>query len=241
MPVPDFVRLYSRQEYMTPGAAETVECVFDVARPNGSSTLLDVACGKGEAACALAERSGCRVVGVDLWPIFFPQVRAKVDARRLWQNVRLVRADGKRLPVRRGGFDGAYCIGGPAIVGLTDCLQELARVVRPGGVVVVSDIVWRVQPGALGPEWKWVASMQQTTMEEYAKAITYTGLNVEERIVFPPSVWNAYHAPMLEVTNEARANGDVAFADENEGNVAMEKRAVERFFDYTMFVARKPS
>jgi SAM-dependent methyltransferase len=236
-------RLYGRQEYLTPGAAETVQRIINVARPGPGSVLLEVASGKLEAACTLAQ-SGCTVVGVDLYPLFFDDAQAKIAARGLQLLVTLVRADGKRLPMRASAFDAAYCIGSPSIVGPEDCLRELARVTRPGGAVVVSDVVWRTKPGALGPEWRWLASMAQISKDEYASAIADAGLSVCEATVFPRSAWDAYHAPMLQVAREARETvegDDVAFADQVESDTSMERRAVDAFIDYAMFVARKPA
>ena len=235
--------LYGRQEYLTPGAAETVERIIEVVRPGPSSLLLDVACGKGEAACVLAARSRCRVIGVDLYPLFFDDARAKIATQGLGGNVTIVRADGKRLPLPDGTFDAAYCIGGPSIVGLEACLRELARAVRAGGAVIVSDIVWRERPGALGPEWRWFASMQQITRDEYASAIETAGLKVEEITVFPHAVWDVYHRPMAEVAQAARASVNpeqAAQADQIEADIEMEQRAVASFIDYAMFVARRP-
>jgi ubiquinone/menaquinone biosynthesis C-methylase UbiE len=232
-------RLYSRQQYLTPGAAETVQRVLEVARPDSASVLLDVACGKLEAACTIAAQSRSRVVGVDLYPLFFEDVRAKAEQRGLRDRVSVLQADGKRLPLRDGAFDAAYCIGAPSIVGLHDCLRELARAVKPGGAVVVSDIVWREQPGPLGSEWRWMATMSQTSQDEYVSAIADAGLGVCETTVFPHLVWDTYHAPMLEVAREARASGDEAFPAQVESDVAMEQRAVDAWIDYAMFVARK--
>ena len=234
--------LYARQEYLTPGAAETVQRITEVVRPDASSLLLDVASGKGEAACVLAARSHCRVVGVDLRALFFDDARAKIAAAGLGARVTIVRADGKRLPVRDGAFDAAYCIGGPSIVGLEACLVELARAVRTGGAVVVSDIVWRERPGRLGPEWRWLASMRQITLDEYASTMEAAGLKVEERTVFPRTAWDVYHGPMAEVARAARAGGEpaeAARADQIEADIEMERRAVESFVDYAMFVARR--
>jgi hypothetical protein len=50
--MPDYARIYARQEYLTPGAAETVEIIAETVKPTEGSILLDVACGKGEAAAA---------------------------------------------------------------------------------------------------------------------------------------------------------------------------------------------
>ena len=46
--------------------------------------------------------------------------------------------------------------------------------------------------------------------------------------MIPLSAWDTYHAGMLEVAREARANGDMAFAEENEENIAMERAGCER-------------
>ena len=234
--------LYARQEYLTPGAAETVQRILEVVCPDSSSLVLDVACGKGEAACVLAERTRCRVIAVDLYPLFFDDARAKIAGQGFRGNVTLVRADGKRLPVRDGTFDAAYCIGGPSIVGLEGCLRELARTVRAGGAVILSDIVWHDRPGPLGPEWRWFASMQQTTPDEYASAMEMAGLKVEEQTVFPRTVWDVYHRPMAQVTQAMRTRAkpeDMAHAEQIEADIEMERRAVESFVDYAMFVAQR--
>jgi SAM-dependent methyltransferase len=240
----DWLRHYERHQYLTPGAGQTVERIVDVSALDATSTAIDVASGKGEAACVVSERTGCRVLAVDLWDVFFPHAAARIVGRQLADRVALVRADGKNLPVRSATVSAAYCIGGPSIVGLEACLGELARVVKAGGTVVVSDIVWRRQPGALGREWKYLATMRQITVPQLTATIEDAGLEVEETVMFGLQDWREYHAPMLEVAREAKESGraeDVSFAEKTEQNVAMEQRAVECFFDYAMFVARKPA
>ncbi len=237
----DFTRIYARQEYLTPGAAETVDLIAETVRPDESTLLLDVACGKLEAACHLASHFACRIVALDIWDTFLHYAAAKAWFLNLRDLVAVLRADGKRLPVPAAAFDAAYCIGGPSIVGLEPCLRELARAVRPAGHVIVSDIVWRAKPEApLGPEWKWIATMRQLSRDEYAAAVEAAGLRVERVHIHPRSAWEGYWRPMLQVAREARAAGDTAFADDNEAGIEMERRAVDTFLDYATFIARKP-
>jgi SAM-dependent methyltransferase len=237
-----FSRIYARQEYLTPGAAETVELLVEAARPAPSSRLLEVASGKAEAGCALAARFGCRVLGVDRHEPFLRHGAAKVRARGLSDLVALVRADGRRLPVADAAFDAASCIGAPSIVGLEDCLRELRRAVRPGGVVAVSDVVWREKPdGPLGPEWRWVAGLEpRIDAGEYAAVIAACGLAVERVHTHPRSAWDAYHAPMADAAAAERAAGDAAFADAVEEDIALERRALDAFWEYATFIARRP-
>ena len=153
-------------------------------------------------------------------------------------------ATADNCPVRDRVFDAAYCIGAPSIVGLHRCLAELARAVKIGGTVVVSDIVWRSTPGLLGAEWRWLASMQQTTNDDYVAAINAAGLDVIDATIFPASVWDVYHQPMREVAAALREADDAetrAHADQIDGDIEMEQRAVAAFIDYAMYVLRPAS
>src|SRR5687768_16113622 len=68
--MPDYPRIYARQEYMTPGAAETVEIIADTVQPTEATWLLDIASGKGEAASTLAGRYGCRIACIEPFDAF---------------------------------------------------------------------------------------------------------------------------------------------------------------------------
>jgi ubiquinone/menaquinone biosynthesis C-methylase UbiE len=238
--LPDFARIYARQEYLTPGAPRTVGLIAERVRPNEDTLLLDMASGKGEAAAHLAGEFACRVLAVEPYDPFVHIAAAKFWHFNLRDLVTLLRANGRRLPVRDGVMDAAYCIGGPSIVGLAPALQELARVTKPGGYVIVSDITWRTKPDALGPEWGWIADATPTSEDDYHAALEAAGLSAEEAITHPPSDWDDYWRPMEEVAREAKTAqpADVFFADEMESTIALERRAMETFLDYTTFVAR---
>ncbi len=242
--MPDFLRHYAKQEFLTPGAAQTVDLIAETVRPDESTLLLDVACGKLEAACHLASHFACRVVAVDIYDAFIHYAAAKAWFFNLRDLIAVLRADGKKLPVPSDAFDAAYCIGGPSIVGLEPCLRELARAVRPGGHVVLSDIVWRAKPAApLGTQWQWVAAMRPIAPDEYAALIEAAGLQVERSHIHPRAAWDDYWRPMLEVAAEGRASGDpadIAFAESTDRDIAIERRAVDAFLDYATFIARKP-
>ncbi len=240
----DYLRTYAKQEYLTPGAAETVELIAEAVNPAEDTLLLDVAAGKAEAACTLAGRFACRVLAVDLYDPFIHYAAAKAWHWNLRDLVTVLRADGKRVPVRDAVCDAAYCIGAPSIVGLEPCLAELARAVKPGGHVIVSDVVWREKPdGPLGPEWGWVAQVNpRLSADEYAVAIEAAGLRIERLHTHGRSAWEEYWRPMLAVAEEAKTSqpADIFLADEIETDVDIERRAVDAFLDYATFLARKP-
>jgi SAM-dependent methyltransferase len=239
-------RLYARQEYMTPAAAETVDMVSKTCKPTADSRILDVASGKGEAACVLSERHGSRVLCVDVYWPFLRHALSKVRQRGLQHRISLVCGEGGYLPVPSSSFDVVCCIGGPSIVGIERCLGELSRVVRGGGWVVVSDIVWRAKPhGPLGPEWGSVADIEPRLSEdEYAAAMRASGLEVTAVVVHDERYWEAYLRPVLEVIEHTRQSSQddpeaLAWAGEMETNIEVERRAVAEYLDYATIVARK--
>lgn len=113
------------------------------ALPDGAGRVLDIGTGSADLPAAVAARTGAgtgggrtRIVAVDA------HAGTLAAARRRTADVpsiRLVRADGMRLPFADGSFDAAllsmtlHHMEGPAIVGI---LEETARVARGGRILV---------------------------------------------------------------------------------------------------------
>jgi len=118
----------------------------DLARVGPGSRVLDVATGTGDLAIELARRvyPGGEVVGSDFAEGMLARARAKakakaVDGRRVQPSFEW--GDALALPYEGGTFDAATVgFGARNFTDLRLGLQELARVVRPGGRVVVLEI-----------------------------------------------------------------------------------------------------
>ena len=105
-------------------------------------TALDAGCGTGRALPHLraAVGPGGRVVAVDLTP----EMLAAARARGRHRHALLALADARQLPLAAGSVDGAFAAGLlPHLPDPAGGLADLARVVRPGGRLVL------VHPSAL--------------------------------------------------------------------------------------------
>lgn len=186
--------IYEGAEFLTPGAAETVELISRTFGLDAHSRVLEVAYGTGEGACRLAERHGCSVLGVDMHP-FAKHTARKAAARSVSHRVTFAIGDGGRLPVRDAAFDAAICIGAPSIVGTERCIAAMRRALRPGGWLAVSDWVWRatrVPPEAVPPGF----DAPTLTLDGYAAVIRAAGFEIASAEALPQSAWDAYYAPI---------------------------------------------
>ena len=101
----------------------------------GPGVALDVGCGPGIFSEELSRR-GFGVQSVDFSPNMLQATRERAVAQQ-W-DARVTAADAVMLPFRGGTFDLVMCIGLVAYVTeLPVLLRELARVLRPGGSLVV--------------------------------------------------------------------------------------------------------
>ena len=124
----------------TMSLAETLDVVVDMAPVDPAARWVEIACGPGLVARALAPRVRS-VVGLDLTPAMVEKARADAAAAAV-DNVSFEVGDATALELPDDSFDGAitrfslHHIPAPIRV-----LEEMRRVVKPGGWVVVSDFV----------------------------------------------------------------------------------------------------
>jgi demethylmenaquinone methyltransferase/2-methoxy-6-polyprenyl-1,4-benzoquinol methylase len=115
--------------------------------PRDGGHVLDVATGTGLVAAELLAR-GFDVTGLDQSPDMLARARARFGPR-----VELVESSAEALPFDEGSFDHLTVtyllryVDDPA-----DTLKELARVVRPGGIL--ASLEFGVPSGVARPAWE---------------------------------------------------------------------------------------
>lgn len=119
-------------------AQDVVDLLVDAVAPKPTDRAVDLACGPGSVACALAARVAS-VAGVDATQAMLDEAR-KLGERRDLGNVEWVRSSVYRTPFPDGAFDLVTCrFAFHHFERPEDAFAEMARLAAPGARIAVCD------------------------------------------------------------------------------------------------------
>ena len=159
--------------------------LVEIAQPAPDWLVLDVATGGGHTALAFAPHVG-HVVATDITPPMLENARAFIASRGV-ENVSFEPADAEDLPFADKAFDLVTCRIAPHHFPECDrFVQHAARVLKPGGLLLVQDQVVPEdrQAGAFVNEFERLRDPSHNraySESEWVRMFERAGLHVEHR------------------------------------------------------------
>jgi ubiquinone/menaquinone biosynthesis C-methylase UbiE len=150
------------------------------------SKLLDVGCGIGQPAFRLLETIDVEIVGVSNNEPQLEIANKRAEAKGLADKVRFEFADGQALHFDDDSFDAVWIFETIMHMDRLKCLGEALRVLKPGGVLVVTDqlqIGGEPSAEAAAKIEAFLSSMQASPLldaDAYAALIRDAGLELVE-------------------------------------------------------------
>lgn len=170
-----------------------IEAVFDLAGPLAGRRVLDVGAGDGTYGLEAAAR-GATVTALDVDPAMLDAARARAARRGVALELQTGRAEA--LPFGDAEFDIVLAVTMLCFVpDAQTAIGEMARVLRPGGRLVLGELnrrsVWATQRrlrGWLGSEsWRRAHFWTRHELERLARVAGLGVVGAHAAVFFPPS------------------------------------------------------
>lgn len=166
------------------GGLSTTKELIELCGINEGSYVLEVGCGTGATSRYLAQKVGCRVLGVDIRPTMIEQARERAARGGVEESVEFRVADATALPFEDATFDVVLVESVTTFIeDKAAAIREYARVVKPGGCVGLNEEMWHHTP--VPPEiveytaQTWDVQAEILTLEGWVELLKASGLTVE--------------------------------------------------------------
>ncbi len=242
-----FYQLYEAVERQGPGSrAETCRALALLPELPAQPQVLDIGCGCGAQTLVLAEQLAGQIIAVDNHQPFLDKLAAEAERRGFGARVLPQLASMFELPFAEQSFDLIWSEGAIYILGFAEGLKRWRPLLKPGGYLVVSDMVWLKEnpPDELVDYWQ----RNNPNMPDIAgrlAEIEASGYRLLEHFTLSKRAWSEeYYRPLRAQMTKMRE--ELAWNEAAERVFAMteeEAQIYDRFADwygYQFFIVSAP-
>ncbi len=166
---------------------------------------LDLGAGSGEASLTLASRMGAEVVAVELHERFLAALRERAAQAGVDHLIEAWPGDMATPPERPGGYDLIIAEGSAYLLGFEEALRRWKPLLRPGGALVISELVRVADPLSPPMAAFWGAHYPDLATADVRRAqCEAAGYERVDDFQIPESDWEAFYEAMESVLVEAR-------------------------------------
>jgi SAM-dependent methyltransferase len=207
----------SSHRILNPFTSEKLATLGRALHLRAGMSILDLACGKGELLCTWARDHGTSGTGVDVSTVFLQAADARADELGVADQVTFIHGDAATYaaaePVDIASCIGATWIGG----GVSGTIRPLERSLRPGGMVLIGEPFWRLEP----PDQQTVEACYAQSKDDFLGLPGLVGLfrdlgwDLVEMVLADGDSWDRYvAASWMNIRRWLDANPDDELVEE---------------------------
>ena len=206
---------------------------------------LDLGCGPGMQTLALASALDGRITAIDIHQEYLDDLKARAQAANLADRIELLQADMDDLVFPPASFDLIWSEGAAYIMGVANALAAWREFLKPGGFIVVSELVWlRHVPPAEAAAFFADEYPAMTDAEAVSTTVQANSYEPLGHFTLPDGDWwDHYYTPLeakLPSLREKYAGDDEALSIiETTGREIEVRRRFGDWYGYEFFIGRK--
>lgn len=228
------------------GTAETLKMI-DLAGldPTAPLEIADIGCGTGAATLTLAGRLNARITAVDFLDEFLGELETRASSKALRDNIFPLNCSMEDLPFGDDSLDVIWSEGAVYNMGFENGVGYWKRFLKPGGLLVISEITWLTESRPLEIQSHWEAEYPQMgTAASNFSILERFGYSPMAYFVLPEYCWlDNYYGPMErrfeEFIARHRDSDDARAIVEAEKKEIALYRKYRSYFGYGVYLARK--
>jgi len=245
------IDLHLRNDRQGPGGDSETERAVELAGLPGCLPgrvplqILDVGCGTGASSLSLARALDARVTAVDAAAPFVDRLRERAAAEGLADRVRAEVGRMESLAFEDERFDVVWSEGAVYHMGFAEGARAWRRLLRPGGVIAISELTWTTAERPADIEAHWTAAYPGiATASGNLRRLEAAGYAPAGFFFLPDACWEEnYYAPLragvpafLERHGRSDAVRRLVAAEEAEMALYRDRGA---WYGYAFYIARK--
>lgn len=242
------IDLHVENDRQGPGGDDETRRAIDMARLSRDVSLrvLDIGSGTGAASLVLARDLNARVTAIDAAERFIERLRVRAAQAGHSDRINPVVGRMESLPFPDAAFDLLWCEAAIYNIGFARGLRAWRRLLRPGGLLVVSELTWTTpdRPDEIDAYWKQEYPGIGTVRDNLG-LLEQEGYRTEAFFFVPSRCWETdYYDPLRR--------GLPHFLDRHHHSpdarmiVASEQAEMDlyrmfcQWYGYAFYIARKP-
>lgn len=189
-------------DYLAPGGSSFTVTSGKIAKLNKRSRVLEIGCGKGEAACTLAREFNCHVYAFDSEPDMIVYSRQKAKASGLDDRIEFEVKDGRDMDFGNGKYDMVLAEGGTlTYIGREEGVKYCAGILKEGGYLALTDLIYITKdvPKEVRDVYEGGA-FQYLTEIGYREMLEKHCFEIVHLSMIPQSAWDRYYMSMRRRT-----------------------------------------
>ena len=160
--------------------------------------VLDIGCGNGTPTIELAKHIDGTIVALDNHQPFLDELQRRAEAEKVSEKIEARLGSMFQLDMEDGSFDLIWSEGALYMMGIPDAMKMCHRLLKPGGCLGVSDMVW-FKPDPPEPCRQFLEAECSFLVDRETSLATMKecGFEVLGHFSLPESVWwDSYFGPV---------------------------------------------